>query len=358
MSKYIIIVICLFVPLGVFSQTNVVKTTAMKSNNYGVTYFLPKTKLVVDARVTKTTYKTGPYYRYAQKYLGVNELILEDRIEYSLDAVTVTTIGVPDRSQAYLIEFKARTTAPFAYLTEDGLLCTINAEYQPEQKQTKTIQPAEELRISAQSIFTEEYLQAGSVGKMAELSAKQIYRLRESRMDLLTGEAENMPRDGEAMKLVLQQLDAKEKALVEQFVGSITTEEQRYEIDLLPEDEINENILFRFSKHLGIVGADDLSGVPVYINVTPLERAVVTTNPKVLAQQEKTKQQPKGIIYSIPGKTRVEVFAGVERVYTNEFLMPQFGDTQILGPNIFDDKKAPVKVFFHPETGALKQVIQ
>ena len=52
------------------------------------------------------------------------------------------------------------------------------------------------------SVFSEELLMAGSTAKQAEVAAKQIYRVRESRLNILTGEADNLPPDGEAMKLV------------------------------------------------------------------------------------------------------------------------------------------------------------
>ena len=52
---------------------------------------------------------------------------------------------------------------------------------------------------------------AGSTAKQAEVAAKQIYRIRESRLNILTGEADNLPPDGEAMKLVIQQLEEARK---------------------------------------------------------------------------------------------------------------------------------------------------
>lgn len=61
------------------------------------------------------------------------------------------------------------------------------------------------------SVFSEELLMAGSTAKQAEVAAKQIYRIRESRLNILTGEADNLPPDGEAMKLVIQQLRSKKK---------------------------------------------------------------------------------------------------------------------------------------------------
>ena len=78
--KNIILLVSLLLSVSAMAQTKVVKANAVKANDYGVTYSLPKTQLVVDAEVTKVTCKAGPYYRYAEKYLGVKKFITEDKI--------------------------------------------------------------------------------------------------------------------------------------------------------------------------------------------------------------------------------------------------------------------------------------
>ena len=73
------------------AQTKVLKMSATKSTDYGVTYFLPKTVFTVQVNYSKVTQKAGPFAKYAEKYLGLNEqsIIPEDRIYYTLDKVTV-----------------------------------------------------------------------------------------------------------------------------------------------------------------------------------------------------------------------------------------------------------------------------
>ena len=65
--KNLIIIASLLLSLPIMAQTKVVKKNAVKANNFGITYSLPKTSLVVDAEVTKVTCKAGPYYKYARK---------------------------------------------------------------------------------------------------------------------------------------------------------------------------------------------------------------------------------------------------------------------------------------------------
>lgn len=354
--KNLIAIACLLFSLPLMSQTKVVKKNAVKANNFGITYSLPKTSLVIDAEVTKVTCKAGPYYKYAEKYLGVKDAITQDKVYYELGKLSLVNKGIPDPDNTYIVEFKGGTVAPYAYLTEEGLLCSINAEYTPEESELETIKKSGQAPAKATdaSVFSEELLIAGTTAKEAEVAAKQIYRIRESRLNILTGDADNLPPDGEAMKLVIQQLEEQEKALTNLFTGVRSKETSHYEVSITPYDDLDKEVLFRFSEQLGIVDADDLGGVPVYMNLKAIDRAPAL-EPK---EAEKKEKSMKGIIYNVPGKASIEISMNRKTLYKGEAQIVQFGTREGLAPVMFEDKKAPVKVYFYPETGAIKQIIQ
>lgn len=336
------------------AQTKVVKKNAVKANDFGITYSLPRTSLVVEAEVTKVTCKAGPYYKYAEKYLGTKDIVTEDNTYYELGKISLRSKGVPDPDNTFIVSFKAGTTAPYACLTEDGLLCTINAEYEEDPASASKASKKETPAASDLSVFTEEFLMAGSTSKQAEVAAKQIYRIRESRMNILTGEADNLPPDGEAMKLVIQQLDAQEQALVNLFTGTKTKEVTYPAFTIVPREDVEKEVLFRFSRLLGVVKPDNLAGAPVYFNLKAIDRAPALTE----KEAEKKAKLLKGIVYNIPGKAAVTITEGNKTLYKGEVQVAQFGTQEGLAPVMFEDKKAPVKVYFYPETGALKQIIQ
>lgn len=353
--KNLFIMASLLLSVPLLAQTKVVKKNAVKANNFGITYSLPKTSLVVDAEVIKTTCKAGPYYQYAEKYLGVKDAVTEDKVYYELGKINLINKGLPDPDNTYIVEFKAGTVAPYAYLTEDGRLCSINAEYTPDESEIEALKKkAEQPQTTDASVFSEELLMAGSTAKQAEVAAKQIYRIRESRLNILTGEADNLPPDGEAMKLVIKQLEDQEKALTNLFTGILTKETHHYEVDIIPHDDLNKEVLFRFSTQLGILDSDDLGGVPVYMNLKATERAQILD----AKEAEKKEKALKGIIYNIPGKASIEILMNKKSLYKGEAQITQFGSREGLAPVMFEDKKAPVKVYFYPETGAIKQIIQ
>ena len=354
--KNFILIASLLIGMPLMAQTKVVKKNAVKANNFGITYSLPKTTLVVDVEVTKVTCKAGPYYQYAEKYLGVKDAIAENKVYFELGKTQLINHGIRDKDNTYIVEFKQGTVAPYAYLTEDGLLCSINSEYTPVESELDAVKKKKgpQEKVTDTSVFSEELLMAGSTARQAEIAAKQIYRIRESRMNILTGEADNLPPDGEAMKLVIQQLEEQEKALSNLFTGIRTKEMEHYEVTVMPNDDLDKEILFRFSKQIGIVDADDLGGAPVYMNLKATERAPML-EPK---EAEKKEKSLKGIVYNVPGKAEIEIFTNKKTLYKGEAQITQFGTREGLAPVMFEDKKAPVKVTFYPETGAIKQIIQ
>ncbi len=125
-------------------------------------------------------------------------------------------------------------------------------------------------------------------------------------------------------------------------------------MSITPYDNLEKEVLFRFSNLMGIVDADDLGGVPVYMNLKATERAPVL-DPK---EAEKKEKSLKGIVYNVPGKASIEISMNKKTLYKGDAQITQFGSREGLAPVMFEDKKAPVKVYFYPETGAIKQIIQ
>ena len=96
------------------------KFTAAKHNEYGLVYSLPTTHLRIEVEMEKTVRKAGPYYQYAQRYLSVGNPIAEDSQTWKLKSINVTSYGVPDEENRYLMQFKGGNGV-FLMMTEDGL---------------------------------------------------------------------------------------------------------------------------------------------------------------------------------------------------------------------------------------------
>lgn len=354
----LLFVFTVFLFSDVFSQKTI-RIDAVKANDYGVVYSLPETAFVITFKTKKTTYRRGEFYQYARRYLGIENPINENRTVYSLENVAVTNKGIPDKTNSFMVEFRPNTTEPFVYLTEEGLICSINA--MPE---TKPAVPAEQAPktnqqpVDARRFFSEETLMAGSTAKQAELIAKQILELRRSRNDILMGEAENMPPDGEAYKVVMDQLNLQEKVLTELFTGTIETETFTSDITFVPDDNnVDRKVIARFSTKLGPVDADNLAGAPIYlslINKTP--KPEMRLSEKELQQLEK--KLTEGLVYNIPSKADLKMEYNNQIIKETEVDVVQFGSKEVLTKKMFDSCKKPIQIIFYPELGAIKQIIQ
>jgi len=351
MKQTISLIVLLLCTAPMTAQTNVERVVPTRATGNGIIYSLPKTALIINVEVTKVTQKAGPYYRYADRYLGIKEVITEDAIYYELGRVVLVSKGIPDPSQTYKIEFNQKTVAPFAYLTRDGLLCAINETVVPEIADEERRVEQKEIAVFSTSVYSEELLRAGSEAKQAEVASKEIYELRESRKEIITGNADYMPPDGEAMKLMLSQLEEKEKALTHLFTGIKSKETLYYDVEIVPEDELEREVLFRFSRKLGILDADDLGGDPVFIHLTAIDRL-----PPLDPKEAEKKAKSKGVVYNKPGRGRAEIIFNNKTLLKKEIAVVQFGIQDILLPILLEDKKEPIKVLFYPETGAIKSI--
>ena len=105
---------------------------------------------------------------------------------------------------------------------------------------------------------------------MDQQVAKQIYNIHQNKNPMLLGEADNMPKDGAQLKLMLDNLNMQERAMMEMFSGTTKAESKTFTVRLTPK-EMNNEVAFRFSKKLGVVADNDLAGEPYYISVPDLK---------------------------------------------------------------------------------------
>lgn len=320
----------------------------------GVTYYLPRTALRLVVTAEKEVYTPGEYARYADKFLRLGSVGQEAYTRWTIKSVSLDTYGVPDATKVYNIPLKKRTVAPLVGLTQDGILLSINAEAEetalPAVPQGKEAAPHRNPR----DFMNQEILSAGSSAKMAELIAEEIYDLRDSRTALIKGEADNTPKDGAQLKLMLDQLNEQETTFLQLFRGITDVSTEVFVIDVTPTELTDRMVLFRFSQKLGVVENDDLAGEPVYLSLK--SKNVI---PPVVEDEKTAKKKAKmeeGVYYNVPERVAIEV-ADVRRSYCKaECAMAQFGRVEVLS-NVLFDKKTTTQVTFQQTTGAIKQLV-
>ncbi|MCD8165942.1 MAG: DUF4831 family protein [Bacteroides sp.] len=348
--KRSIVLLGLFSAMALAAQTDVVKYgVGTQGKDYGVTYALPKTVINIEVEADRVTYTPGEFVRYADRYLRLSGISGEAEEYWEIKNIRVTSVGVPDPENAYFVKMKDKTLAPLVELTREGIISSIN--YPLESSRTTDPEKKEEpakRRVNPRDFMTEEILMAGSTAKMAELVAKEIYNIRESKNSLVRGQADNMPQDGQSLKLMLDNLEEQETALTEMFSGVTSHESRIFNIQVNPGQGVEKQVLFRFSRRLGVVGSNNLAGEPIYLDLTDLR----TVN---VADDGKGKKKLEGIAYNVPGKARVTVYDSKKKYAEEELPVTQFGVVEYLAPSMFE-KKSVVQVKFDTSTGGLIKV--
>ena len=334
---------------GLMAQ-QVEQVTIGDNLNYGLTYSLPLTRIdfLVSAQVTRV--EAGPFAPYAEKYLGLHDVPQADETRWEIRQIEMRAAGQPDSARTYHIQFSEKGAMPTFYLSDSRCLLAINQQpalpaAAPEPAPAETPR----LVLKPTDVMTSDILKAGSKAKQAELVADEIFSLRESRADLIRGEADNVPNDGQQLQLMLDNLTAQEEALLSLFVGNTTVTTEQRTFSIVPETEVSRQPLFRLSRQLGFVAPDDLAGAPYYVSVALLEdNRMPPMDVKALKRLE------HGIAHCVPGKARLTLFTARETLVTGDFPIAQFGHVEQLPQAQFTDRKKTCSAEFVPSTGALQ----
>ena len=303
----------------------------------GVVYYLPKTEIELEVVATKVTYTPGELCQYANRYLRMTNISAQPETYWEIKSIKAKAIGIPDPDNAYVVKLKDKSAASQVELTNDGIIKAINTTSPIEKTPATPITNTAKKRIDPRSFMTEEILSTASTAKMAELVAKEIYNIRESKNSLTRGQADYMPKDGAALKLMLDNLDEQEQAMMQMFAGITNREDKTLTIRVTPTEDIKDKVAFRFSKKLGVVSDENLAGEP------PAD------------QKAKDKRKVDGVIYNIPGKALVTVASPTKRYFKGELLITQFGTTEVLVDNLFN-KKINTRVLFDPNNGKIVKI--
>jgi hypothetical protein len=317
----------------------------------GAIYMLPKTAIRVSVLVEKCVYTPGEFSNYAMRYLRMKDVSQQSSTTYRIVSIKQTPFAIADSAKAFAVKFNAKTVAANFALSDDGRLLAINA-HPRQQQELVPFQPAPKAKkLNPRDFMNEEILAAGSSAKMAELTAREIYDLRENRNLLIKGQADFMPNDGAQMKLMLDRLEQQERTLTLMFTGTTACDTTETLLTVIPDGDIQKQVLFRLSKRLGLVDADDLSGEPYYINVEDLK-----TVPPVDSTLTKKKKQPEsGVYINVPGRMRSTIYR--DRAIFSKQDMPaaQFGRVELLSGELFN-KRYTTRLWLNALTGNIEKL--
>lgn len=333
---------------------SVMAMTALAGNAQsvdGATYMLPKTGVKLTMLVEKTVYTPGDLAEYANHFLRDAEVDVNPKTSYRLVSGSTALYAEGDTSKIFTAHIDPKHCIQQLEL-KDGILQAINAE-PVKTTAAKPFVPAYQPRpIDPKRYLSQDVLSAGSKRKMAEMVAKEIYDIRESRSELTKGQAEYMPKDGEQLRLMLASLDQQEAALRQLFQGTVRTDTTEVTLSYMPVKGVNEAVLFRFSERYGLVAADDLSGEPYKVIVEDLH---IAPQP-IVEPGKKAAKDETGVWINLPGKIRLSAVDPHQRVFQQiEYSAGQYGEVENLNEPLFM-KKVTTHLVLNPYNGGIESI--
>jgi len=320
-------------------------------------YSLPVTAVRVEIEAEKTISKVGPFYRYSQKFLNVSNVVIENKEEWKLKSVKVYTVGIPDDASRFVVTSSGTNVASLLNLTTEGILCGVNLEKTPDyvlplkcnaEPKAPTI---EDVNFDAVPLL-EKQLTKTSTAAMAEETANLIYKVRKRRFKILASDYEVLPPDGQSYEVMVRELNKYEKELMELFTGKKETFTVKKTFDFIPDSmSVDDAVLCRFSEQKGIVGPMDLSGTPVYIQLS-IDRHKKL--PSGFVESDSKEPLRQGLFYRIPAKATVKIVDRNILLLEKEILLGQYGQLVSLPVDLL--QKDNVRIELDPATGALKNI--
>ncbi|MDR2928684.1 MAG: DUF4831 family protein [Cytophagaceae bacterium] len=357
----------LFITIFLLSSCAVNKNTTAKGvvtqsqstvpNEHGLWYYLPKTVVRVEVTAEKEVVKTGAFYRFSQRFLNISDVITEDKEEWRITGAKVSTFGVPDETKLFRVSTQGAPAMAAMSLTENGILQRVNIPHEKRVKLPKSSRTSEKI-ISLSDVhfndvpFTEEQLIKSSTTAMAEEVAKEIYRLRQIKNQMLKGDIESLPPDAGAYKITFEEIEKQENAYLKLFTGIVEKQTVTRVYEFVPDDSHSLNtVLLRFSPQNGFLENMDVSGTPVYIEI----EVDTVQKQNYLSMEDKKSVNTSGLAVCNPATGKVKIIDRTLLLAETNVQLGQFGQLYRLPADLLDNTDAGIML--DDATGAVKEII-
>lgn len=358
MKRTIILVLGVILAAGCATQTKVqVLVTPMGEEPDGVkqqfTYALPRTVLKLEVIASEVKRVPGPYWEYAERFLGISEVIRQKSNHWQIRDVRVIPHEELDPQQFYSLNVLAGEL-PFDFLDpfkERGVLVDgtgmihevvdgkglesevngeihaymdlgveSNFEERAETMYKTLVTDTSFVRVPVQRTVVEQK----SLAMKAEEAADFLLEIRTRRFEMLTGEYEVYP-NGEAMAAAIAKLDQLEAAYLSLFTGKTVTRnlKRAYFIVPGPGSPPSSYRLDMFSEQLGFVPPQLMEGIPFEVRIEPLG---TTRGPGSYFSGIAAGDRYDKLIYRIPDVAELKVLLGEELLSLQRISIFQSGE--------------------------------
>lgn len=278
-------ILCLICVFSVSAQNKVtqlpVGEESVPSDN-SFCYALPKTTFKLDVTVTKTTELKGYFSDYAEKLLGLKNVITNNKTSYKLKEVKLSVQSLPDTNYMYAVELSpvqmknnVLTAMAQKQVAEQ---CYENA-YQPQEvaipdffknysdiayieKEDSYVETKIVDGVVVQVPVNKTKIITKSQDKQAQEAADFIVKIRNDRYDLTAG-AQEVAYSKEAIEYMIQEMNRLEKNYLDLFTGLAIDEEQHFTVFVTPTADETQKFAFAVDPVSGF--SKNTVGTPYYL---------------------------------------------------------------------------------------------
>ncbi|MCD4697477.1 MAG: DUF4831 family protein [Bacteroidales bacterium] len=328
---------------------------SIKLHEGSLLYSLPLTAFDFTVVAEKITQTAGPYHDYANQFLGLKDVIMENKTIWTLRQVDIKPVVEIDPEQYYVIESDGLIELNAVTLREAGLILDVNPEiysgrkyyygnfsndvhkpgirdmgsdayYDIEQDTTYRVIELDTTFVRIPYVL--ERRRQLTIEEQAENTARILLELREGRHLILTGEATVFPQD----RAAIEEINRLEEEYITLFSGKSSTEIKIFRFFFIPEKEMEGRpvILFRFSPETGVLDASDVSGRPVVVEMISTNNVA---NINMIEEDLSFGKRYDKLFYRVPEVVTVRVSDGRATLGNSRQLVYQFGKTITLPAN-------------------------
>lgn len=332
----------------------------------GLYYSLVQTELVFDVKVEKITEYKGCYADYSY-LLGLKNIIISDGVYYRIKDIKISSRSIADSENTYFLTYDEKTDVK---VSESGCLLSIGDVVNQKcddkcvrsHKGHKAPKTSDTENISVKSTFEQRLLAQGMLESVPDMTAekavKQIEKLRERQIDILSGSVDGTYMNN-TVEYMYKQLDAMIDSYVAMFAGERVVEELNYSFTVRPEKPliVEQDLLvgiFKFSAQEGVKPLSYTGDMPTIVanlhslNTTKEYAKLESQKSKDEKLQNKIAKKGVGVYYRIPEKVQVSIANG-ESIFSKTVDISQFGQ-------ITYTADSPSRIVFDSKTGALKYI--
>ena len=332
-------------------------------NEAAVVYYSPKNYISLDFLYAVEQQESGPYAAYAEELLGITDVVKENSTRYAIREVKIGTVTVTDYERPHVVTAEKGLPTQLLRINEKNLLVGYNlaenaGKYNHAGNNANKEKEKPGMRPKRAMPFTEEVAEAKTTKAKAQAIAKQIFTIRETRSYLLNGEVEHAPADGEAMRLVLDELNGQEKQLLDLFVGKKHKCTEHKTMRILP--SLSSNTLdsliteeYFFSAENGFTNAENIDAETIQVRIHLHRPAVKQLTEKEMKSRKAA--EVSQIVYNQPGYADVQVNYQDRTLNHRTLPVAQLGVDVPLAKDLFTGNALPV-IQFSEKTGNIVSI--